>query len=74
MVDYLETGLSIIVDQGDPVRMIEPQLVPEKHGNLDNLFRWDSHVNSGSADDCRVLDVGWKVLFQGLDETVLSLL
>ena len=72
MVDYLEPVLSVVVNSGNPVRVVKPEFVSEKYCDVLDLFWRDGHFKPGAADDVRFLDVGGKVLFQLLDESIFS--
>src|SRR5439155_1040502 len=72
MVHNLEPVFSVIIDSRNPVRMVKPELVPEKYRDVLDLFGSDGHLKSSATYNVRVLDVGRKALFELLDENIFS--
>src|SRR5437660_5784021 len=72
MIDDLESVFSVVVNSRDPIWMVKPELVSEEYCDVLDLFWRDGHFKPSAADDVRFLDVGGKVLFQLLDESIFS--
>src|SRR6266568_3538875 len=72
MVDDLEPVFPVVVNSGDPIWMVKPEFVSEKHCDILDLFGSDCHFKPTATDNVRFLDVGWKVLFELLNESIFS--